>query len=314
MPPENILEVLDRALRGGDQLGPIVSSFFQLARSVDDKTKSEMLASLDQRLRAYPLDRVGALAMLAGALVEIGADVSCFPAATFDLLCAQLSLIQGPEDETELPEAYYLVERAASTCLSRSVELRKTLPQKSALLASLRRYQERYGFIGKMVQVLDDEELLVLHLPTKRAFRCTMHGVADSFQLHVLILGAMADVGIAVPAPSSEVFAAASDGTEPSDATAESDWQLKNWYDLCEDGAHRKSKEHDSWIWNEGVPADIATFDGARVVLVEPSKMHRSWNAQRVFPGMVGSLDAPRVLGQSEVDSLIGAMRSSSRP
>lgn len=310
MASQSILEALDEALATGESVGNVISAFYGLAQSADGAERDAMLASLDQRVRSYPLDRIGKIALLAGAFVELGADASRFPLSVFDHLLLQLASIQGPDDGAELPEPYYQLERAAMAYLSRSAELRRALPQRSAILARLQRYDERYGFLGKMVQVLDDEPLLALHLPTKRGFRCTMRGIADNFQLHVLLLGALAAQGIDCQVPSIEALDAASDGTEPSDATVESSWQLANWFGLCADGTLGTSDQQSSWIWNEGVPADIASFDGIRVVLIGPSSYPRSWNAQRVFPNMIGGLGQLQALSAPDVENLTLAIRA----
>lgn len=308
MAAQSILKALDDSLRTGEGIREVVGAFYSLARSANDETRTQMLSSLDARFRAQSIDRVASVAVLAGALVELGADVREFPLAVFDYLLAQLDTIRGPDDETELPEAYYATERAAMACLSRSPELRSTLPQKPAIVAKLQRYQERYGFLGKMMQVLDDEPLVVLQPSTKRGFRFTMHGIADNFQLHLLLLGALAGKGIDGRAPSREALAAASDALEVSEADVESGWQLANWFGLRPGGEIDSVDFRRTWIWNEGVPSDIAIFDGTRVVLIGPSTMQRSWNAQRVFPGMVGRLEGPVHLAEAEVVALLRNM------
>ena len=129
MAGQNILEALDEALRTGEGIGEVVGAFFGLAKSADTDTRTRMLASLDERLRAHPLERVASVALLAGALVEVGTDLRSFPPAVFDQLLAQLETIKGPDDETELPDAFYEFERAAMACLSSSAgPFRRNLP------------------------------------------------------------------------------------------------------------------------------------------------------------------------------------------
>ena len=50
------------------------------------------------------------------------------------------------------------------------------------------------------------------------------------------------------------------------------------------------------WIWNEGVPADIPTFEGTRVVLLGPPPYERSWNSVRRFPDLAVDLHLPVVV------------------
>jgi hypothetical protein len=63
-----------------------------------------------------------------------------------------------------------------------------------------------------------------------------------------------------------------------------------------------------SWIWNEGVPADIAAFEGTRVVLIGLSTIQRSWNAGRVFSAMTPKLESLGAMAQDEVRSLLAKM------
>ena len=311
MADENILEALETALRTNDGIDRIVGAFFGLAKTVDAETKSRMLEALDGPLRAHPVERMGPVAMLAGALVEVGADPLRFPAAVFDLIVDELATIDVTDEDFELPEYFFSLERSAMACLSRSTELRRTLPQKAAIIAKQRRYQERYGFLGKMVRVLDDEPLVVIHPSTARGFRFRMHGIADNFQVHLLLLGALAGDGpdrIEGFVPSRATLAAASDGPGGDGGSAQSNWQLANWFGLRAGGEIDRADYHRTWIWNEGVPADIAVFEGTRVVLIGVSTIQRSWNAQRVFNGMHGRLDGPTQIAQEEVVALLEKM------
>lgn len=314
MVEQSILAALDDALRTGDEVDEVIGAFFRMAKQSDDATKSNMLESLDAPMRAFPVERVSPVALLAGAFVEIGADPRRFPTAVFDHLVALLTTLDGASDDAELPEYYYLLERSAMACLSRSAQLRRTHPHKRAILAKLGRYRERYGFLGKMVQVLDDEPLVVLHPTTTRGFRFHMHGIADNFQLHSLLLGALAGDGpkrIRGSVPPSEVTAAMSNGSSDGCASAQSDWQLASWTGLRGGGDFTQLDRKGSWIWNEGVPADIELFEGTRVVLIGESTIQRSWNAQRVFPGMNGRLDGPELLSPAVVGAMLDRMRAS---
>ena len=306
----NVLDALDEALEKGDDIRPIVGAFMGLARDVDDATKGEMLASVEERIAAHPAERIGFLAILAGAIVEMGGNPKDFPRSVFDHLARCLETIESAEDERELPEAYYLLEKGAMACLSRSAELRATLPQKPVLLARIKRYQERYGFLGKMLNVLDDEPLVVLHPETTRGFRFTMSGIADNFQLHLLLHGKLAGKGpdrIDGVVPSADSLSQGSDG-EWGQSSAHSNWQLANWFGLRPGGAIDREDYQRTWIWNEGTPSDIAPFEGTRVVLIGPSTIERSWNANRVFPGMIGRLEGPTPMAQVEVRGLLERM------
>lgn len=305
------IRALTRALDTGADPGPSVAAYYRRAATAAPAEQETMLRALDEVIRSYSCEQVGMVAVLAGAIVEQGAAPHAFPGSVFDRLLEQLATIQSEEDETELPNCYYELERAAMACLSRSAELRHSLPQKPALLAALRRYSERYGFVGKMLQVLDEESLIVLHPATERGFRFVIGGIADNFQLHTLLLAALAGKGperIPGRRPDEDVIAAASDGDIDCDGHGWSSWQLVNWFGLRPGGHIAGQDSTDSWIWNEGVPADIVPFNGTRIVLVGPSTIERSWDAPRVFPGMAGRLEPLGVLEPSEAKRLLAEM------
>lgn len=283
----NILDALDDALAGKDDLDEVIGGFYQLAQQVDDATRTKMLESLEPRLREHSPEKTGGLAVLAGAFVELGGDPAAFPPAVFDHL---LEALKGtdPESEDDQPEWYYDFERAAMACLSCSAEIRKNLPQRQALLANIKRYRERYGFLGKMLHVLDGEPLVVIHLPTQRGFRFTIGGIADNFQLHGLVL-----VALSREIPDMKVTPGASK------------WQLANWFALRPGNEIDAVDYNQSWVWNEGTPSDIAVLDGQRILLVGPSTIQRSWNTGRVFGNLKERFDGPQVMSAEEITALL---------
>ncbi|MBL8918984.1 MAG: hypothetical protein JNJ54_09015 [Myxococcaceae bacterium] len=303
-------EKIIAALKSGADPRPEMSAALGVLEACGPDGMNSALDELDGLIRSLPMESGGPLALLGGALIEAGAAPMRLPPAVFDRLLGFLEQIpRGDEGDFELPEAYFLYERAAMACLSRSVELRRTLPHKQRLLARCTRYSERYGFLGKMLLTLDDEPLIVVHGATRRAWRFRLSGVADNFQLHTLIRAALAGSGpdrIAGEPPSREVADSAAGG-RISSAMASSDWQLACWAGLRPDGGVGES-EH--WIWNEGVPADIEVLGGERIVLVGMPSIHRSWNAQRVFSAMAGVLEPKGQLSPAEADALLLAIRA----
>lgn len=304
----DILQALDEALGAGEDIEPIVGAFFRLAEQAPEGVRGQMLTSLEPRIARFDPAAAQSVALLAGALCEMGAPLEAFPPAIFERIDEMLAALDTSDDASELPEAFYVFERAAMACLARSPSLRRDLPAKPRLLAKLGRYQERYGFLGKMLNVLDDEPIVVVHPSTRRGYGARMTGVADNFQLHSLLLGALAGEGqgrIPGVVPSPLAIAAATDGDDPNAGTVQSDWQLGTWRALRAGGVIAGMEDTSAWIWNEGVPADIEPFEGARVILIGPSSIQRSWNAQRVFPAMRGGLSELRAMQSAEVDGLL---------
>src|SRR5262249_48531170 len=83
--------------------------------------------------------------------------------------------------------------------LSRSKDLRRAARSRPELLAQTLKADEVSGahpsFLAIMLRVLDDEVLLVLHVLERKGFEVRISGIADNFQLHTLLAGAI--IGLA---------------------------------------------------------------------------------------------------------------------
>ena len=187
------------------------------------------------------------------------------------------------------------------------------------LLGKIRRYSETYGFLGKLLRVLDDEPLLVVHPSTRRVWRVRIGGIADNFQLHLLLLATFATPalslvgssahtldGIVGDVPGRDAVAAGRDGD--GDGRVVSHWQLACWGALKADGSLSGQSDvdgTDDWIWNEGMPAEIKAFEGLRVVVIGPGAIERSWDGQRIFAAMHGTIEVERRFDDDEAAALI---------
>lgn len=304
---------LDKAIANGSQedFEREISVLFNAAEAADVPA---VLRGLGDRIEGQPLDSpfVSLLALLCGAFIErAGADPHDFPGAVFDRLLALLGTVEGEDDDRDLP-SYEGLERAAMACLSRCQDLRVNLPQRSAILARITRYRERYSFLSKMLNVLHDEPFLVVHAASHRAFAFRVSGAADNFQLHILLLGALAGEGpdrIEGIVPSVAAVESATDMPACGESVV-SNWQLANVSALAagDDIASIDARKH--WIWNEGFPAEIEVFEGQRVVLVAPSMIRRGFTSDRVFDAMHAQIVPAGVTRGNDVIALIDRMRS----
>ncbi|WP_242885158.1 hypothetical protein [Actinomadura litoris] len=57
---------------------------------------------------------------------------------------------------------------------------------------------------------------------------------------------------------------------------------------------------HGEWIWNEGRPADIPLLDGHRVIVLDPPPYPRAWDTGRVYPLMRPTITLDHVLTPDE--------------
>ncbi|MFG1803089.1 hypothetical protein ACGFI4_23395 [Micromonospora carbonacea] len=186
------------------------------------------------------------------------------------------------------------------TLLQQSVAVRASFPHREGLLeagAGLAGERPDLECVLGLLRVLDGERLLVLHRATGRGWWVTIDGVADNFQLHTLLAGALAG-----PAERGLIEGLTVDPAWVEVAT-----------DAPEDrfggtvvGSFNLVDGHGKWIWNEGAPADIPLFEGVRVVVLDPPPYQRSWNNIRRFPLMAAALTVDGALTGAEAAHWLG--------
>lgn len=163
------------------------------------------------------------------------------------------------------------------------------------------------GFVRKLLDVLDGQDLIVLHPGAGRGYRVRIEGIADNFQFDTLLADAL--VGdpergwLHGERPDPAVVRAAKDGPiTDSLPTAFRNFKLVNWHGLRADATLAEgADDHEHWIWSEGTPADIEPFDGDRVVLLAEPAYPAAANAGRVFAAMTGDV---RVLEQLPAEAV----------
>ena len=222
----------------------------------------------------------------------------------------------GPEIYKEKPEtvlAHMSQEFYALSVIahqSRSKDLRAAARSRPELTARSRELDGEIGrrsFLTSLLQVLDDERLVVLHPAQGKGYELRISGIADNFQLHTLLAAALvgdpAEGRLAGRRPSPASVAAARGESAPG-THAEGVFNLWNWTGLRPDGTLPEGQggdAHTHWIWNEGCPADIAAFEGVRIVLLGPPPYERSWSAAKVFSALTPEVSLERKLPREEV-------------
>lgn len=199
--------------------------------------------------------------------------------------------------------------------LSRSKDLRRIARSRPELVEGTERVDDLAGFhrsfLATMLHVLDGESLLVLHVEQQKGFDVTISGIADNFQLHTLLAGAIIGTPkqgwVQGEAPSARAVAECGDATigpRGGDHVTGS-FNLCNWTGLLPDGSLPEGQGADSathWIWNEGWPSEIVPFEGRRIVLLGRPPYSRGWRAGRQFAGMPGELVVERKLDAATVN------------
>jgi hypothetical protein len=182
-----------------------------------------------------------------------------------------------------------------------------------AALSELAPIHDWSSFVANILVVLDDEEVIVLHPGLRRGYRVQISGIADNFQLHTLLVGDPRAGWLPGERPDPRVVAAARDQeVAPGTPDARGAFYLFNWQALQSDGSLPNGPQQAAkWIWNEGTPADITRFEGARVVLLGPPSHTRAWSPGRRFMGMPGELHVIEVLSPETMQDWLNRMTRS---
>ena len=168
-------------------------------------------------------------------------------------------------------------------------------------------------------EVLDEEELLVLHPTQQRGYRVVLSGISDNFQLHLLLANAL----IGDPKEgwlegrrpqAAEVQVATGAGPQECDGEVQGNWDLYQWTALNVDGALPETVGREHWVWNEGVPADIREFEGTRTLLLGKPAWSRSWNNSRTFDVLEAKVEVLEVLGAAELRALVALIAQAAKP
>jgi hypothetical protein len=359
-----VAEASARGPEGREETATRLRDLMDTLFCVDLATRNRALAGLGRLVADRDPAYLGEFTQTCGSLVEVGCDPTAAldpvlarlpeilqSAERFLNACLEAGRPsrppageKGPWDLLEehgarvaerLPAEARAWEAVGPMCLgaiamlARSPARRQQARHDSALLAQAHALAGVNGsavFLAKMLQVLDDEELVVLAPEPKLGFRVRTRGVGDNFQLHTLLAGAL--VGPAeegrYPGVVGTILDGHAEAAEPGrpldrravgvardlpctrhEASVYSHLQLWTWQALRPDGRLPEDPiaDHGFFVWNEGVPADIPPFEGVRVILLGSVPFSRSWNGGRVFPFMAGDLRVEQRLPPEAVDS-----------
>lgn len=173
-------------------------------------------------------------------------------------------------------------------------------------------------WLRKFLRVLYDEPFVAIEPATGVAIRGRMSGISENFQLNVLLMDAFPRAGLfARPRVSKSVVAVATgEGPQETNEGVTGAWDLMTWLAASHDGSLPRAGTPgfaDRTIWNEGMPADIPTFEGMRAILLGPPSYVRSWTSQREFLNLRASLTAVERLPKREGAALLQRMAAAPR-
>ncbi len=318
----------------------------QAARGLLQSTKGTSAGNLRNVLEVLSLGldvedptRAGVLMMVCGSMVEFGAEtrplheplirqlrkivetaskfqqavLSRMPTSSaedFDREAAFKSAAK--KTAAELPDeaaAWRVLEQsyqAGISLFSVSRDARTFARRELLLIRELAEFNQGAAWLWKILQVLDDEPLLVIEPATRMGIVGRLNGVAENFQLNVLLM----DVFPRGWFRRKRVSKGAADvargmGPQQADEVIHGTWNLYTGAALQQDRTLPDPNDFaasSTWVWNEGVPADIPTLFGHRVVLLGPTGCARTWDSQRAFNLLPASISKVRKLKISEVE------------
>jgi len=230
---------------------------------------------------------------------------------------ARTELAPTMPDQTAAWELLMALLPASSAIFGASREAKRAAQPALGKLQAMSQSHEAAGWFSEMLRVLDDEPYVAVEPATGRGIRGRMTGVADNFQLNVLIMDAFPR-GPSDPlrVSASAVDLALGRGPQEADETITGAWNLYEWPAIGRDAslppAHGQvGTTH--WIWNEGVPADIPAFGGERVIVLGPPTYVRTWRSQRAFAFLQARFTVEQTLTAEEVHDLVQSIAATAR-
>jgi len=162
------------------------------------------------------------------------------------------------------------------------------------------------SWLSTLFSVLFNEPVLVVELSQKKAFTGTISGIADNFQLQLLLMS-IPELGDTIDAGLTAVV----NGTGPQDgeASVAGKWDMCNWPVLSASHKESGNSDSDHWIWSEGSPEDIELLEGRRVILLKEPSYQRGLYVQRSFSTLPASIHIEKWLSEEELNQWLEKMQ-----
>jgi hypothetical protein len=212
---------------------------------------------------------------------------------------------------------------AANACLTRSPKLREKARKSGALLKALNAAEsledqvDEVRAFSRVLRIVHDEPLLVIHPETRRGWRFVMRDLATNVELYVLLLAHIVGdpkkglLKAKLPNPKAIRTLLDPDKAPKGDIDLDVPFHTVSWTGLHADATlpdPTVSRETEHWVWLEGVPAEIPTFGGERVVLLQGPVMKREVSVEVPYDALFPSLKPKGKVSAAEVDRLLAKM------
>lgn len=344
---KRLVDLLADAKSSNEQIQQTARSLLQAVQGTSARNLRNVLDLLSVGLDLEDPLRASTLLMTCGTLVEFGAtadplqeplirNLRTFVEGACKFHNAVVAELPTSDDEDfDRSEAFEATAKAVAkvwpqpaacwvalersylagiAVFSLSREARQLAKQELAGIQQLADDHPGASWLWKLLQVLDDEPLLVIDPVKRSGFVGQMSGIAENFQLNVLLMDVFPRGWFSRRRVSKNAASVARGvGPQQADETIIGVWNLYTADALRSDQSLPDPNDYEAsstWIWNEGVPADIPVVLGHRVVLLGPTSYARSWGSQRAFNHLRADITHVRKLSVSEVANWLGQLSS----
>ena len=337
-------EILTKTLAStnsnSDAVQSVLNRFLDLLPGATNEAAAKAMESLAGVFEAGSVENAVNVIMLCGSLVEKGYEGKYFigelerlTIKNLDiaepLLKASVTVMETTDDEDEDP--YEAVDKMRETVAAEHPDqmkaddwLEKVYPclvstyssdlqlfnkGKALLYERVKPYiqvSNACSWLSTLFSVLFNEPVLVVELSQKKAFTGTISGIADNFQLQLLLMS-IPELGDTIDAELTAVV----NGTGPQDgeASVAGKWDMCNWPILSASHKESGNSDSDHWIWSEGSPEDIELLDGYRVILLKEPSYQRGLYVQRSFSTLPASIHIEKWLSEEELNQWLEKMQ-----
>lgn len=348
-----VKHLVEKATTGGKdwELREAIDAVMKAFRPKDAKSTKAALAVLGKGVMDSQGRAAQVLLLALGALVESGAPPElAWPSIEHKLapmIVAAGRFVQECVDRTDLLGLDEAVKReaegakkdfprdfaawevvrskcmAANACLTRDPKLREKARKSGELLKALRAAEsledqvDEVRAFSRVLRILHDEPLLVIHPETRKGWRFVMRDLSTNVELYVLLLDQIVGdpkgglLKAKRPNPKAVKTIKDPDSAPKGNIDLDVPFHTVGWTGLHADATlpdPTTSRETHHWVWLEGVPAEIATFDGERVILLQGPVMKREVGVEVPYDALFPSLKPKGKVSAAEVERLLTRM------
>jgi hypothetical protein len=256
---------------------PVFRRLFARAASSTPDEQSAIVRDLASGLSASDPLQAACVALTCGTLVERGAAPETAGAAIVSRL--ESAARAAPDGR----QALRWLGLASMACLARSPALRAEARRTDLAdaLEALESDIPEAWFVRRVLELVDDAELVVLAPELRVGFRVRIEAIRTNFHLFTLLQGALIgdrEAGFLAGNMVAPGVIARAGGVFGPVVRDQAQFHFQDWTGLTGEGHLRRDLR--STIWGEGSPRDIPEIDGTKVVLVGPMVLGgRGWDS-----------------------------------